>query len=195
MPNLDHVKPGDVLVRVPLYEGQHNSTEKAEETVVHRVGPTYIQIPRIHGKPELGVDKYRRKDGVIHDGVGHVYLLTTEEYASQRLREQLEKDLRGRGIELHPGKTFDTTTLQRIVKALEPPRLLDCGLCFEENGEEVHPHPECPVGTQEPRARVDRERKEEFEAAWNAYFAANPEVQASWRHQNGYWPPGHAATS
>lgn len=29
-----------------------------------------------------------------------------------------------------------------IVK--ESPRLLSCGLCFEENGEEVHPHPECP---------------------------------------------------
>lgn len=25
-------------------------------------------------------------------------------------------------------------------------RLLDCGLCYEENGEEVHPHPECPLG-------------------------------------------------
>jgi hypothetical protein len=23
------------------------------------------------------------------------------------------------------------------------PRLLDCGLCYEEDGEEVHPHPEC----------------------------------------------------
>ncbi|MFZ4266616.1 hypothetical protein [Streptomyces arboris] len=26
-------------------------------------------------------------------------------------------------------------------------RLLECGLCYEENGEEVHPHPECPIGT------------------------------------------------
>ena len=26
------------------------------------------------------------------------------------------------------------------------PRLLDCGLCYEEWGEEVHPHPECPIG-------------------------------------------------
>lgn len=26
------------------------------------------------------------------------------------------------------------------------PRLLDCGLCYEERGEEVHPHPECPAG-------------------------------------------------
>lgn len=26
------------------------------------------------------------------------------------------------------------------------PRLLACGFCFEEEGEEVHPHPECPVG-------------------------------------------------
>lgn len=25
------------------------------------------------------------------------------------------------------------------------PRLLSCGLCYEENGEEVHPHPECTV--------------------------------------------------
>lgn len=25
----------------------------------------------------------------------------------------------------------------------EMPRLLACGLCYEENGEEVHPHPEC----------------------------------------------------
>lgn len=26
--------------------------------------------------------------------------------------------------------------------------------------------------------------------AWEQYFAAHPEVQASWRHQNGYWPEG-----
>lgn len=25
-------------------------------------------------------------------------------------------------------------------------RLLDGGLCYEENGEEVHPYPECPIG-------------------------------------------------
>lgn len=25
-------------------------------------------------------------------------------------------------------------------------RPLDCGLCYEEEGEEVHPHPECPIG-------------------------------------------------
>ena len=24
-------------------------------------------------------------------------------------------------------------------------RLLDCGFCYEEQGEEVHPHPECPI--------------------------------------------------
>lgn len=32
-----------------------------------------------------------------------------------------------------------------LAAALAPPaRLLDCGLCYEEHGEEVHPHPECP---------------------------------------------------
>ncbi|MFJ8798469.1 hypothetical protein [Streptomyces sp. NPDC102487] len=29
-------------------------------------------------------------------------------------------------------------------------RLLDCGLCYEENGEEVHPHPECTVAPAAP---------------------------------------------
>ena len=28
------------------------------------------------------------------------------------------------------------------------PRLLDCGWCYEEQGEEVHPHPECPIGAR-----------------------------------------------
>ncbi|MDX3831368.1 hypothetical protein [Streptomyces europaeiscabiei] len=30
--------------------------------------------------------------------------------------------------------------------AYRPPRLLVCGLCYEELGEEVHPHPDCPLG-------------------------------------------------
>lgn len=30
--------------------------------------------------------------------------------------------------------------------AYRPPRLLVCGLCYEELGEEVHPHPECSLG-------------------------------------------------
>jgi hypothetical protein len=30
------------------------------------------------------------------------------------------------------------------------PRLLACGWCYEENGEEVHPHPECPIGQPDP---------------------------------------------
>ncbi|MCD7440267.1 hypothetical protein K4B79_18810 [Streptomyces lincolnensis] len=29
----------------------------------------------------------------------------------------------------------------------QPRRLLSCGFCYEEQGEEVHPHPECPIGT------------------------------------------------
>ncbi|MFJ4702816.1 hypothetical protein ACIP5N_32150 [Streptomyces sp. NPDC088768] len=33
--------------------------------------------------------------------------------------------------------------------AVEQPRLLDCGLCYEEDGEGVHPHPECTVGGPE----------------------------------------------
>lgn len=36
---------------------------------------------------------------------------------------------------------------QATLDATVEPRLLDCGLCYEEQGEEVHPHPECPIGT------------------------------------------------
>ncbi|WP_432008742.1 hypothetical protein [Streptomyces bacillaris] len=42
------------------------------------------------------------------------------------------------------------TSLRRIRRAFpvpEKPRPLDCGFCYEEQGEEVHPHPECPIGS------------------------------------------------
>jgi hypothetical protein len=32
-------------------------------------------------------------------------------------------------------------------------RLLGCGLCYEENGEEVHPHPECPIVSTDTQPR------------------------------------------
>lgn len=34
--------------------------------------------------------------------------------------------------------------LRSAIRGARPPRLLNCGLCYEEHGEEVHPHPECP---------------------------------------------------
>ncbi|MFB6934559.1 hypothetical protein [Streptomyces chartreusis] len=36
-------------------------------------------------------------------------------------------------------------------------RLLDCGHCYEENGEECHPHPECPLGTNMPDVAEPRD--------------------------------------
>lgn len=39
-------------------------------------------------------------------------------------------------------------TARKFLAALQrsEPRLLDCGWCYEEQGEECHPHPECPIG-------------------------------------------------
>lgn len=39
-------------------------------------------------------------------------------------------------------------TARKFLEALQrpEPRLLDCGFCYEEQGEEAHPHPECPEG-------------------------------------------------
>lgn len=42
------------------------------------------------------------------------------------------------------------------VPAVQEARLLGCGLCYEEAGEEVHPHPECP---QSAAAAVIPERE------------------------------------
>ena len=35
------------------------------------------------------------------------------------------------------------------------PRLLACGFCYEEQGEEVHPHPECPINAPASSALRD----------------------------------------
>ncbi|MCI3277596.1 hypothetical protein [Streptomyces cylindrosporus] len=43
------------------------------------------------------------------------------------------------------------TTITNLVRdQTAVPRLLDCGWCYEEQGEEVHPHPECPIGYTTP---------------------------------------------
>ena len=36
---------------------------------------------------------------------------------------------------------------------------------------------------------ADPERLDDFERAWREYFLANPDVLASWGHQNGRMPP------
>jgi hypothetical protein len=49
------------------------------------------------------------------------------------------------------GARIDGTLFRPVIEGFEPDgpgyrpvaRLLDCGLCYEENGEEVHPHPDC----------------------------------------------------
>ncbi|MEY9876621.1 hypothetical protein ABH931_006131 [Streptacidiphilus sp. MAP12-33] len=40
---------------------------------------------------------------------------------------------------------------KRLATPAPRARLLPCGWCYEENGEEVHPHPECPIGQPAPR--------------------------------------------
>ncbi|MFI5814915.1 hypothetical protein ACIA7S_28650 [Streptomyces sp. NPDC051643] len=38
--------------------------------------------------------------------------------------------------------------LKSAIRGAKAARRLDCGWCYEEDGEEVHPHPECPIGAQ-----------------------------------------------
>ncbi|MFD3848180.1 hypothetical protein ACFWVB_20105 [Streptomyces microflavus] len=41
------------------------------------------------------------------------------------------------------GSTVDGHPYVSPTEGTPPARLLNCGTCFEEDGEEVHPHPEC----------------------------------------------------
>lgn len=42
------------------------------------------------------------------------------------------------------GIRFNDWESARRALGIDPARLLSCGLCYEEKGEEIHPHPECP---------------------------------------------------
>jgi hypothetical protein len=44
--------------------------------------------------------------------------------------------------------------LRSAIRGARAARLLDCGWCYEENGQEVHPHPECPIGRTTPDTGV-----------------------------------------
>lgn len=59
------------------------------------------------------------------------------------------------------------------------PKALSCGLCFEEQGEEVHPHPECPIGsTAPPRLTVDTITSDQLDALYDQLERAETDLNA-----------------
>ncbi|MBY8341840.1 hypothetical protein JYK17_17570 [Streptomyces sp. KC 17012] len=62
-----------------------------------------------------------------------------------RLEEFAENALKTDDRQLYAAIARDLRT--QLEGLATEPRLLGCGLCYEENGEEVHPHPECPIGS------------------------------------------------
>lgn len=87
------------------------------------------------------------------------------------------------------------------------PRLLDCGWCYEEWGEEVHPHPECRHGQDEQGTLVDwegiaRQRERELKEVGAARHQAEQrigdalDVIRAWQHHgepNDYLTSVHRA--
>src|SRR5690242_9265620 len=55
------------------------------------------------------------------------------------------------------------------------PRLLSCGLCYEEDGEEVHPHPECTVTPSKGALELS-----DMDAAWGAVW-----LHGKWQYLTG----------
>lgn len=79
---------------------------------------------------------------------------TAEVYADPELLEALTRDHDRDDFEDAPrperGPSADLVIVDEIQGM---PRLLDCGFCYEENGEEVHPHPQCTKGRKPSKAR------------------------------------------
>lgn len=64
------------------------------------------------------------------------------------------------------GAKIDGHMYRPVIEGFEPDgdgyksaRLLDCGLCYEENGEEVHPHPECTWNARPEPAKTPATRR------------------------------------
>ncbi|MFJ4988820.1 hypothetical protein ACIP9H_34090 [Streptomyces sp. NPDC088732] len=77
------------------------------------------------------------------------------------------------------GATPHTDPAEAPAGRVGAPRLLDCGWCFEENGEEVHPHPECPVNA--------------FDAVWAGVGRRHALMAAARAAQEQHGAPAPAA--
>lgn len=112
--------------------------------------------------PRLGATEYDIADAVLAERDTELDQLRAERDAAVRLADVWAEAP-------DPSCRAMAADLKRVITKAAPapkPRLLSCGLCYEENGEEVHPHPECPITSSTP----DREtcRADNLERLINA---------------------------
>lgn len=149
---IDATKLMNALARIPRgpYIPAHPDTERRErygEIIRDQIKRFTFPAPSIGGQALHGATEYDVADAVLQ--------LADAEHAD--VRGQRDAALRLADVWADapdPACRAMAADLRSAIRGAAPARLLGCGLCYEEDGEEVHPHPECPVRT-EPAAATE----------------------------------------
>jgi hypothetical protein len=142
---VDVTKLMDALNRIPQgpYITAHPDTERRErygEIIRDQIKRFTFPAPSIGGPALHGATEYDVADAVLQ--------LADAEHAD--VRGQRDAALRLADVWADapdPLARAMAADLRTAIAGAPAARLLGCGLCYEEDGEEVHPHPECPVRT------------------------------------------------
>ncbi|QDN94976.1 hypothetical protein FNV58_01190 (plasmid) [Streptomyces sp. RLB1-9] len=104
----DNLKKGDPLVLVSA-----DSKREPRNVVVSRVGRAWVYVCR-EGETEETRDQFNRVTGVSKENHGWArWLVTPEQYAEMKEREQLLADLKAAGVEIEH-KQQDTMPLAKL---------------------------------------------------------------------------------
>lgn len=95
----------------------------------------------------LGVDRLRDWDDIRNTAAGLRKERDAQAEVLERVRQESAR-IRATTRTWEPVADRIDAALAGAGNPESKPRLLDCGLCYEEQGEEVHPHPECSVGSR-----------------------------------------------
>jgi hypothetical protein len=157
-------------IPVPAHPDTERRTRYAA-AIRHHIKALTLPAPTPGGAPLLGATEYDLADVVLLladaelDQLGEELDAAGATIAGQtaqmtELRAALDQTRAERDAALRVAEVWadapdplvrhsaaDLADLLSAIRGARPARLLNCGWCHEEDGEEVHPHPECPVRT------------------------------------------------
>lgn len=117
MPNLEGVKPGDVLLHTSENR-RRDSTVPPKEVTVHKVGRSLVHILRFPDSSNSGTDSYRIENGYGSD-LRSGRLWKPEDWEMEKERPGLEDALRKHGIEVYRGGPKSIPVLRKLLAVME----------------------------------------------------------------------------
>ncbi|MDX3298617.1 hypothetical protein PV569_33690 [Streptomyces scabiei] len=158
-PNLDYNRLVEAINALPAQPTvpRHPDKERREQyadLIRTRIKTLTLPSPYPGAAPTFGATEYDIADVVLaaHDAEtdrdDELAQLRAERNAALRLAavwaDAPDPLVRASAADLHSAIRGARPTHKMLA------RLLDCGLCYEENGQEIHPHPECTATTPPP---------------------------------------------